>query len=34
LPGMPYTWIIGPGIRGDAGSAMQSQYVVTFMTTP
>ena len=34
LAGLPYTWTIGSGIRGDAGSAMQSQYLVTFMTAP
>jgi len=31
---MTSTWSIGPGIRGDAGSAMQSQVLVTFMTAP
>jgi hypothetical protein len=33
-PNTTYTWTIGPGLRGDAGSSMQSGYVVTFTTAP
>jgi alpha-glucosidase len=33
-PGTVYTWTIGPGIRGDAGSSMQSAVTVTFTTAP
>jgi hypothetical protein len=32
--GTSYTWTIGPGIRGDAGSSMQNAYAVTFTTAP
>ncbi|MCX6029019.1 MAG: alpha-amylase family glycosyl hydrolase [Chloroflexi bacterium] len=33
-PGTFYTWIIGPGIRGDADSPMQNAVTVTFTTAP
>jgi len=32
--GTTYTWTIGPGLNGDAGSAMQHAYTVTFTTAP
>lgn len=32
--GTTYTWTIGPGLNGDAGSAMQKAYTITFTTAP
>lgn len=34
LPNTQYTWNLGPGIGGDAGSAMQSRLTLTFLTAP
>ncbi len=34
LAGTTYIWTIGPSINGDAGSAMQNAYQVTFTTAP
>jgi alpha-glucosidase len=33
-PNTVYTWTIGPGINGDAGSSMQNAVIVTFTTAP